>query len=84
MVRPAARRASRGSPPPLCRARHTGSDLVTRAGIAGIVAGLATFFLLRPVLEHLPGVRAWGCAAFALAMLLVPAAAVIAWALYGF
>jgi tetrahydromethanopterin S-methyltransferase subunit F len=63
--------------------RNGGSDLATRAGIAGIVAWLAVFYPGQWLLARLPGAGKWGWIPLWIAMLVLPAAAVIGWALWG-
>lgn len=64
--------------------RDADSSLVIRAGIAGILAWFAIGLVAPWVIERLPGARDWGCFVYVVVMMLVPAVAVIGWALYGF
>ena len=64
--------------------RDAESGVVLRAGIAGVVAWFVVGAVAPWLIERLPGARSWGCFVYMAAMITVPAAAVILWALYGF
>lgn len=64
--------------------RDLGSDLATRAGIAGLVAWFGVGIVAPRIAERLPGARDWAWLPYLALILAVPPAVVIAWALYGF
>ena len=64
--------------------RELGQDVVNHAGIAGVAVWLAVWFLGVELIQRLPGARDWGVFAYLVALLVLPAVAIVAWALFGF
>lgn len=66
------------------RPRELGADVLVRAIAAGILTGLVIFFPVRRRIERMRGAGKWGWLPLWTGMLVLPAAAVFAWALWGF
>ena len=64
--------------------RELGQDVVYHAGIAGVAVLLVVWILGPSLIQRLPGARDWGVVAYLVALLALPAVAIVAWALFGF